>query len=348
MDQRVDSAVSATDFSKSIPATSSTSRLEALMASLTEFSLRDSIVPGTPGSGINEIHRKASHDSAMSGVPVFSRRGSSSASVGSARKRSKSVSRLSEDTIQAITLGQLQGGQSTMSALLFKLNAASPAPSGPDKWKLRFFVLDHQANLYIFKANPHSQSLPITFLPVSACSVAFDEQENSWLLCVSGDGIGAGGQVVQRKWVVKFGDEETVGMWAKRIHRVVGGSGGGGGRGENASSLPRSERSGTSIHSNSGVGGGFESQHAYGISQQEYLRKQQMMALERHRLDQMQRWAEEDRARADLEKQLRVSKDVEVSMMDRSQLASEALRAKEIDRKTKEKADKMKALMGLY
>ncbi|KAJ3005107.1 UNVERIFIED_CONTAM: hypothetical protein HDU68_004755 [Siphonaria sp. JEL0065] len=320
--------------------------------------------------------RRGSHDSAVS---TSSGAGSSIVTAAvDLRKRSKSASRsawdgVAPEVMNAVTLGHLQTTQSTLTANLYKLNSSSNAtassPQNPEDWKLRFFVLSAETgNLYLFKTNATQKSMPVTFMPVQSYSVSVDHATNTYLLRPQGDGMTPEGKVVKRVWTLKFPDETTLSMWAKNIHRFLDSVSSSASPSTPTSTRPhtpertsfsrsiasresadRSSVDRANYHQQSQLNPIQQQNQLQQQQQQEYQQRQQF-AQEKYRQEQMLRWAQEDKERADREReriewerQQKISKEIEFQMIDKGLESSK----KKNEEKAKEKADMMKAMMGL-
>ncbi|ORY33187.1 hypothetical protein BCR33DRAFT_723195 [Rhizoclosmatium globosum] len=141
-------------------------------------------------------------------------------SIQSASDNSKASMRSSVETALALTLNSLMASNSTMSGFLYKLNSHSDA----QEWKMRFFVLTMDANLYLFKGNSNPIAQPVTFLPIDACTPHREVSANGtqqWIMKASGDGLTPEGDIVTRTWHIRFPDEDTLLAWVHAIHAVI-------------------------------------------------------------------------------------------------------------------------------
>ncbi|ORY33188.1 hypothetical protein BCR33DRAFT_771194 [Rhizoclosmatium globosum] len=206
----------------------SANKLDTLMASLSEFSVRDSLVPSasavspvSPGFEALSMAPRKGSDSSRRSVESAA---TTTSTLG--LRRSKSArgawTGVDGDVLEALTLGKLVRSGETLSAFLFKMNANLSDATGPsDIWKLRFFVLDQEATLYLFKNNTNPRALPITSMPVTSCSAEYDPHENAWVLTALGDGISPDGKLVKRFWKIKLPDQGSTVLWLEVIQRGI-------------------------------------------------------------------------------------------------------------------------------
>ncbi|KAJ3074292.1 hypothetical protein HDU98_011556 [Podochytrium sp. JEL0797] len=111
-----------------------------------------------------------------------------------------------------------------MSGFLHKLSAPTPHDTH-STFKLRFFLLDQHANLFLFKSNTNPNAIPVTFLPVSNCTSSMTNSmetgEPMFLLKAQGTGLGPDGSVVSRTWTIRFPEQDTLLVWIRSLQRGI-------------------------------------------------------------------------------------------------------------------------------
>ncbi|KAJ3257313.1 hypothetical protein HDU77_002759 [Chytriomyces hyalinus] len=202
---RSDSGIASIAAAGSVAMSQSAARLEDLLHSMHDFSLNDDVSPVTPMSPGDT-------------TPITNNVYSSTTPVCVPMRRSRSATRMVAVGCSA-PLAELQGSSASLSGYLHKLHAAHE-----DTWKLRFVLLTQEdGHLYLFKTNSPT-ALPITFLPLVACSGTLETQlngETAYMLRVQGDGRTAEGMLVKRTWVLQCPDETTLSLWLRSISRIL-------------------------------------------------------------------------------------------------------------------------------
>ncbi|KAJ3139716.1 hypothetical protein HK100_011333 [Physocladia obscura] len=191
-------------------------KLSLLMASLADFGLDN-------GIEMDQISDSTSNLYPTSTVPVVRGRG---AFVSSSQQPQSPVSSRSASSARTRYDGLPDHIMQRMTTVAFLQKLTSEFTS-EQRWKTRYFVLGNvDANLYLFKASAASnpKSLPITFLPITACNDGFfDPVERGWILQVYGDGMNpdGSGDTVERIWTLKFPDENALTMWIQNINAII-------------------------------------------------------------------------------------------------------------------------------
>ncbi|KAJ3220993.1 hypothetical protein HDU81_010974 [Chytriomyces hyalinus] len=203
---RSDSGIASMGTTTGTGMSQSAARLEDLLHSMHAFSVDDDVSPVTPMSPADPSHALPSNIS------------SSTAPLCVPMRRSRSATRMVAVGCSA-PLAELQGSSASLSGYLHKLHAAHE-----DSWKLRFVLLTQEdGHLYLFKTNSPT-ALPITFLPLDACSGTLETQPNgetAYMLRVQGDGRTAEGMLVKRSWILQCPDETTLSLWLRSISRIL-------------------------------------------------------------------------------------------------------------------------------
>ncbi|KAI8829706.1 hypothetical protein BJ741DRAFT_622076 [Chytriomyces cf. hyalinus JEL632] len=200
----------------------SAARLEDLLHSMHAFSLNNSnndsndVSPVTPMSPGDTPSYNNNNNYNNNNINNFHH--SSTTPLAVPMHRSRSATRMVAVGCSA-PLAELQGSSASLSGYLHKLHAAHE-----DTWKLRFVLLTQEdGHLYLFKTNSPT-ALPITFLPLVACSGTLETQlngETAYMLRVQGDGRTAEGMLVKRTWVLQCPDETTLSLWLRSISRFL-------------------------------------------------------------------------------------------------------------------------------
>ncbi|KAI9346851.1 hypothetical protein BDR26DRAFT_1004998 [Obelidium mucronatum] len=121
--------------------------------------------------------------------------------------------------LKEFTLASLQREQPAMTGILSKLLSASGS-SGGKVWKPCYLLLTSMGELFIYKADSSSESLPITCLSISGSVGFFDPLLQGWILHVMGEGMTSEGRLLNRKWVFQCSNEETLDQWVFAIDEV--------------------------------------------------------------------------------------------------------------------------------
>ncbi|KAI8837440.1 hypothetical protein BJ741DRAFT_603472 [Chytriomyces cf. hyalinus JEL632] len=237
-DNRLDSAVSmnpqptpsTTATGTPSKASTSSSRLHELLASLNDFSVSTSRNSLSSSDGAAEGASDLRIDTALP-LPRDSTGSAATASPGSSFRRSRSVGgrRDSADTSAMdavtmydprtgldapVTLELLQATSMVLSGFLHKLQPSTDASGS--RWKQRFVVLSDDGILFIFRSNGAGSATPLTVMPVTGCSSYQDVDEGAWILRVNGDS-----RKERRSWTFRVESDSMLRTWLQGIHRSI-------------------------------------------------------------------------------------------------------------------------------
>ncbi|KAI8617994.1 hypothetical protein BC830DRAFT_1079533 [Chytriomyces sp. MP71] len=111
------------------------------------------------------------------------------------------------------TFSVLQAKRPLMSGVMLKLNSTTD-----QSWKQRHFLLSTDGKLFLFKFNPSSDSLPITYLPIESCSAMSNPVYKTYILHVVGRGVTAQGRLEKRSWTLKLSSSREMKVWEEAIN----------------------------------------------------------------------------------------------------------------------------------
>ncbi|KAJ3408833.1 hypothetical protein HDU80_004350 [Chytriomyces hyalinus] len=211
-------------------ASTSSSRLHELLASLNDFSVSTSRNSLSSSDGAADGASDLRIDTALP-LPRDSTGSAATASPGSSFRRSRSVGgrRDSTDTSAMdavtmydprtgldapVTLELLQATSMVLSGFLHKLQPSTDASGS--RWKQRFVVLSDDGILFIFRSNGAGSATPLTVMPVTGCSSYQDVDEGAWILRVNGDS-----RKERRSWTFRVDSDSMLRTWLQGIHRSI-------------------------------------------------------------------------------------------------------------------------------